>query len=176
MIAAMMTAANLGSRVTGWGFVVFTIGSLGWITIALGTGQNNLLWTNGFLTLVNFVGIYRWLGRQVRYDDSSRAATARSAVAQVPTLFSVGSLAGAPLIGGDGKVIGTVVEAMMRCSGATLAYIVISAGGVAGVGETLHAISPDEVTISTKGVRCNLDGDALARRAVLKTGEWPASI
>lgn len=26
MIAAVMTAANLGARVTGWGFVVFVIG------------------------------------------------------------------------------------------------------------------------------------------------------
>ena len=32
-IAALMTASNLGSRITGWGFVVFTLGSLGWITL-----------------------------------------------------------------------------------------------------------------------------------------------
>ena len=28
MIAAMMTASNLGARVTGWGFVVFSISSV----------------------------------------------------------------------------------------------------------------------------------------------------
>ena len=27
-IAALMTASNLGSRITGYGFIVFTIGSL----------------------------------------------------------------------------------------------------------------------------------------------------
>ena len=68
MIAAMMTAANLGARVTGWGFVVFTVGSIGWCAIALSTGQQNLLWTNGFLTLVNGVGIWRWLGRKARSE------------------------------------------------------------------------------------------------------------
>jgi len=57
MIAAMMTAANLGARVTGWGFVVFTVGSLCWTAIALSSGQTNLLASNAFLTVVNPVGI-----------------------------------------------------------------------------------------------------------------------
>lgn len=30
MIAAMMTAANLRSRVTGWGFVIFLVGAIAW--------------------------------------------------------------------------------------------------------------------------------------------------
>ena len=31
-IAALMTASNLGSRITGYGFIVFTVGyaSIGW--------------------------------------------------------------------------------------------------------------------------------------------------
>src|SRR6202007_1871385 len=78
MIAAMMTAANLGARVTGWGFVVFTVGSIGWCAIALSTGQQNLLWTNGFLTLVNGVGIWRWLGRKARYEAGGKSAEVRS--------------------------------------------------------------------------------------------------
>ena len=35
MIAAMMTAANLGARVTGWGFGVFTLGSIAWSIVGL---------------------------------------------------------------------------------------------------------------------------------------------
>ena len=42
MIAALMTAANLGPRVTGWGFVVFTVGAIAWAAIGLATGQSNL--------------------------------------------------------------------------------------------------------------------------------------
>lgn len=35
MIAAMMTASNLGARVTGWGFVVFSISSVCWTTVSV---------------------------------------------------------------------------------------------------------------------------------------------
>ena len=88
MIAAMMTAANLGPRVTGWGFVVFTVGSLAWSTVAIATGQANLLWTNGFLTLVNLVGIWRWLGREAKYDDGAKTARSESdAMRAAPALF-----------------------------------------------------------------------------------------
>jgi hypothetical protein len=38
MIAAMMTPANLGARVTGWGFVLFSVGAVAWVTVALGSG------------------------------------------------------------------------------------------------------------------------------------------
>ena len=34
-IAALMTASNLGARVTGWGFVIFTIGAAAWIVVGL---------------------------------------------------------------------------------------------------------------------------------------------
>ena len=33
IIAACFTASNLGSRVTGIGFIIFTIGSIAWIWI-----------------------------------------------------------------------------------------------------------------------------------------------
>ncbi len=173
MIAAMMTAANLGARVTGWGFIVFTVGSLGWSAVALASGQANLLWTNAFLTLVNAVGIWRWLGRQARYDDGGRAAMVRSAAARVPTLFAVGSLAGAKVVGRDGAALGVVVEAMMRCKGATLAYVVVSEGGVGGVGERLHALEPGELRFSQDGVTCDLTPDDLRDRSILDEKAWP---
>lgn len=176
MIAAMMTAANLGARVTGWGFVVFTLGSLAWIVVAVTSGQQNLLWSNAFLTLVNLIGIWRWLGRQARYDDGARGATARSATARVPTLFPIGALPGATVTGRDGEALGTVVEAMMRCSGSDLAYLVVSEHGVAGVGERLHALAPEELVFAADGVRCELDAATLADRPVLTPDAWPATI
>lgn len=176
MIAAMMTAANLGARVTGWGFIVFTIGSVGWSIVAIHSGQQNLLWTNGFLTLVNGVGIWRWLGRQARYEDGSRAAMTRSAAARVPTLFALGSVAGAKLTGCDGADLGVVIDGMMRCQGSALAYVVVSEGGIAGVGERLHALDPATLRFSEQGVACDLDVDALARLPVLAADAWPASL
>lgn len=176
MIAAVMTAANLGTRVTGWGFIVFTIGSVAWSSVAIGTGQQNLLWTNGFLTLVNLVGIWRWLGRQARYEDGSRVAATRSQAARVPSLFSIGAITGARLTGRDGVALGTVVDGMMRCSDSALAYVVISEGGVGGVGERLRALDPGEVRFSADGPVCDLDVAALSRRALLEPGAWPVSL
>lgn len=174
-IAALMTAANLGSRVTGWGFVVFTIGSLAWATVGIGTGQTNLLLTNGFLTIVNLVGIWRWLGRQAKHEDGSAAASAKSAAAKVPNLFGIGSLIGAKVTGRDGSVIGTVIDGMMRCDGAELAYVVVAEGGVGGVGEKLHALHPRNLRLGD-GVACDLDEEELSRLPVLAHDNWPASL
>lgn len=176
MVAAMMTAANLGARVTGWGFVVFMVGSIGWSIVAIGSGQHNLLWTNGFLTLVNAVGIWRWLGRQARYEDGSRSATTRSAVARVPTLFALGAITGTTLTGRDGQTLGTVIDGMLGCADAKLAYVVVSEGGVGGVGERLHALDPHDLTFSEDGIRCGLSADELARRPLLRQGEWPVAL
>ncbi len=176
MIAAMMTAANLGARVTGWGFVVFTVGSLGWIVVALTTDQQNLLWTNGWLLVVNAVGIWRWLGRQASYDDGGKAATDRSAAQQIPTLYATGSLAGADVIGADGRSLGSVVEAMLSRDTAALAYVVVSEGGVGGVGERLHALHPDELRYDDGCFHCDLDAAALAGRRVLREENWPLRV
>jgi hypothetical protein len=176
IIAAVMTAANLGARITGWGFVVFTIGSICWCFVAIGTGQHNLLFTNGFLTLVNALGIWRWLGRQSRYEDGGAAAAKRSAIAPVPTLVDVGSIAGRKLIGRDGKPLGQIIDGMMRGSDNTLAYVVVSEGGVGGVGERLHAIDPQEIIFGDDGARCQLDLGQLQARPVIEPGAWPKSL
>jgi hypothetical protein len=176
MGAAMMTAANIGTRVTGWGFIVFTVGSIAWSIVAIATGQQNLLWTNGFLTLVNLVGVWRWLGRQARYDDGGEKAADRSAmIAHAPTLFPIGSLIGAQMQGRDGTPIGTVIDAMMRCADTGLDYIVVSEGGVGGVGERLHALGKHEIAMSDGGIRCCLSIEQLRRRPVIQAGAWPAS-
>ena len=173
--AAIMTAANLGNRVTGWGFVVFTVGSLAWSTVAVATGQTNLLLTNGVLTLVNLAGIWRWLGRQAKHEDGSKAAMRRSTRARVPDLFGVGSLSGATLIGKDGHAIGTVIDAMMRCDRAELAYVVVGEGGVGGIGERLHALDPALLRFGDE-VACGLLADDLQAMPVLTPGNWPASL
>ena len=176
-IAATMTAANLGARITGFGFVVFTVGSLCWIATAVLKGDSTqLLYSNIFLTAVNLLGIWRWLGRQARYEEGGKTATLRSATARVPTLFPVGGLAGSKLTGRDDAPLGSVVEAMMRCNGAELAYVVVSEGGVGGVGERLHALDPRELRFSEDGVKSDLTEQELAGRPVLTAGAWPAAL
>lgn len=176
MIAAMMTAANLGTRITGWGFVVFTVGSISWSTVAVLTGQQNLLLTNGFLTLVNLVGVWRWLGRQAKYEDGSAEAARRSKRAPVPTLFSAGGVVGAHVDGPDGERLGTVIDAMMRCKGGDIAYVVVSDGGLAGVGETLRALPPQALVFRPDGVQACIGKAEFEALPALRPDAWPEAL
>ena len=172
-IAACMTAANLGTRVTGWGFVVFTIGSIGWTVYGATTGQTNLVWQNLFLTAVNLVGIWRWLGRQARLDEGARTAAARSASQDAPTLFPVSALSGAPLLSPSGETIGTTVDAMARCHDGGIDYVVVGQGGVGGVGETLHALPWRDVIVELDKIATHARLDALQP---LDPEQWPARL
>lgn len=176
MVAAIMTASNLGARVTGWGFVVFLVGSIAWVLVALASGQQNLLWTNGFLAVVNAIGVWRWLGRQAKYEDGGKAAASKSAARRVPTLFSAASLPGRKLVGPDEQPLGAVVDGMIRCADGRLAYLVVRQGGVGGVGEHLHALKPDEVAFSEDGVTCRLTAEALSQTRPLRPDAWPEAI
>ena len=175
MIAAIMTAANLGARVTGWGFAVFAVGAIAWIVVAAGTGQHNLLWSNAFLLLVDLVGVWRWLGRRARYDAGAEAAATRSAAAAAPTLFPVTRLEGMNVQDRNGSAIGTTVEAMASCDAGSIHYLVVREGGIGGVGERLHALGWHEITLEEAGMVSRLDADALARRPILDAQKWPAS-
>jgi len=176
MIAAVMTAANLGSRITGWGFVVFVIASLSWCVVGFASGQTNLVATNAFLAVVNVIGVWRWLGRQARFDDGGRAASRHSKRAPVPTLFSAASLIGSPVRGREGISLGTVVDAMLECGDKEIAYIVIAEGGVGGVGERLHALDPRPLRIDDASIQCDLTADELAKLPVLTPDDWPTHL
>lgn len=78
-IAAILVAANLGARITGFGFIVFSIGSIAWGLVALDSGQANLLWQNIILLIVNLIGIWRWLGLRARYERGAARATRATA-------------------------------------------------------------------------------------------------
>lgn len=173
MLAAMMTAANLGPRVTGWGFVVFLIGSIGWSTVAIATGQQNLLWTNAFLSLVNLVGVWRWLGRLARYGDGARVAEERSGGGPTGRLFSVANVVDGPVTDADGNRIGRAIGAMAKCGGGGIAYVVVAEGGAGGVGERLHAIAWEDVTVTDNGLTIRCDAAALAGLPTIEPEAWP---
>lgn len=63
VIAAVMVSARLGQRLTGIGFVVFLVSSTSWVAVGLMAGERALTIQNGVLTIVNLVGIWRWLLR-----------------------------------------------------------------------------------------------------------------
>lgn len=61
MIAAVMVAARLTDRITGYGFAVFTVSSVLWVTAGLWDETYSLALQNAVLTAVNLFGVYRWL-------------------------------------------------------------------------------------------------------------------
>jgi hypothetical protein len=176
VLAALMTAANLGSRVTGWGFVVFTLASVSWAIQAASADQTSLLGTQIFLTLVNIVGAWRWLGRQAKFDEGGKAAAQRSTHAAVPTLFSMASLIGSSVAGKDEQPLGNCVDAMAACDTTRLTYLVLRQGGVGGLGESLHAIDPALIHFTPDGARIDLTAAQLSELPVLPAENWPATL
>jgi len=175
MIAAIMTAANLGARVTGWGFAVFAVGAVAWILVGAGTGQRNLLLSNAFLLVVDIVGVWRWLGRQARYETGADHAAVRSASIPAPTLFHLSKLPGSAVRGSDGETIATVVDAMARCDDGGVAYVVVREGGLGGVGERLHALGWNRVRLTEDAVETDIAQVDLAALPALSPERWPAS-
>jgi hypothetical protein len=172
---ALMTGANLGTRVTGWGFVVFAIGSAAWIVAGLEGNQLNLVITDGILLVVNLFGVWRWLGRQSRYEDSGARAAAHSRGAPVPTLFPAGSLVGASIMGPDDATRGVVAEAMLNCDDKSLAYVVVGEGGVAGAGETLRVLAPGALRLHGDSVRCDLTDAEWRALPTTEHHRWPTA-
>lgn len=173
MIAACVTAANLGARVTGWGFVIFTFGSIAWTAYGFATDQPNLLWQNLALTAVNLVGIWRWLIRQARLDDWARAAAEKSERRTSPTLFPASSLTGAAVTGRDGADLGTAVDAMVSSREGQIAYLVVDARAVAALGTALHILPWSRVRASAGGIETDLDEGSFGRLELADAARWP---
>lgn len=139
-VAALMTASNLGARITGWGFVIFTVGAAAWVVVGIATQQTQLLYSNLFLGLVDAFGIWRWLGRRARISDTLDAEEARSSKHAGETLFSTAKLDGLPVLSSDGRVMASAVDALAACTGGRIDFLIVRAGGLGGVGETLYRL------------------------------------
>ncbi len=176
MIAAMMTAANLGARITGWGFVVFTVGSIAWSAVGFATGQTNLLATNLFLMLVNAVGIWRWLGRQRAYEDGGKAAQEASRRSATSTLFTATGVAGMPVHSRSGDPVGNAVEALVECETGRVSYVVVASGGIGGLQETLRAVARDDIRFGCDMLTLTLEDGVFEGLPALEEDAWPAKV
>ncbi|HEX5238849.1 MAG TPA: PRC-barrel domain containing protein [Sphingomicrobium sp.] len=172
ILAACMTASNLGSRVTGYGFAVFGLGALFWIADGFMTDQPALLWTNLVLVLLDVFGVWRWLGRQAKVEEGARSASVASESTPGEALFPISLLSRAPARCGSTEV-GHCMDAMAGCASGRLDYVVVSEGGMAGVGETLRRVpwSRAHVDEETVVVRCSVD--EFNRLEALPRDQWP---
>jgi hypothetical protein len=170
--AALMTASNLGPRITGYGFAVFTVGSLSWLALGLMTDQRALVWTNVALTGLNLFGIWRWLGRQARIEEGASFAAEASGRTPGESLFPVSLFLKAPIENARGEPLGTCVDAMAGCGSGKVHYVVVSQGGVAGVGETLRRLSWGDATANSDKLVAKVARlDALPE---IEKDQWPA--
>lgn len=172
IVAAFMTASNLGSRVTGYGFAVFTGGALCWIAVGVLTDQPALLWTNVVLTVLDIFGVWRWLGRQARVEEGGRSATEASERTPGEALFPVSLLARAPVHCG-GREVGRCIDAMAGCRSGRLDYLVVSEGGVAGVGERLRRLPWSDAHVAGETVAAHLAAERFARLEEIPRDQWP---
>jgi len=171
--AATITASNLGSRITGYGFIVFTVGSIAWFSLGIMTGQPALTWTNAALTFLNLFGIWRWLGRQAKVEEGAKAASQASETAPSETLFPVSLLTRAKLVSNGGD-LATCVDGMASCESGQIVYLMVSEGGVAGAGETLHRIPWNEIRAEADRVVTGLSERQLLALEPVPKDQWPA--
>lgn len=172
ILAASMTAANLGSRITGYGFVVFTAGAICWIAVGAMTHQPALTWTNVVLTGLDLFGIWRWLGRQSRVEEGARNAAEASETTPGEALFPI-SLLSRTTVRSGGNEVGRCVDAMAGCRSGRLSYVVVSQGGVAGVGETLRRLPWSHARVEGDQLVATLPADGVNRLEELPRDEWP---
>lgn len=170
---ALLTASNLGARVTGIGFIVFLFGSLSWIGVSLSSGQPALLWTNIVLTFLNLFGIWRWLGRQAAVEKGARRGAQASEATPGEALFPVSLLASAKVIA-DREDVGTCVDAMAGEASGLLAYIVVSEGGVAGVGERLRRLDWKDARVNGGQIIANTGRARFCALPEISRDQWPA--
>jgi membrane protein implicated in regulation of membrane protease activity len=172
IIAAFMTASNLGARITGFGFAVFLVGSLCWLAAGVLTGQPALTWTNVVLTVLNIFGIWRWLGRHTRVEEGGRAAAQASEETPGESLFPISILTRAP-VECAGAEVGHCVDAMAGSRSGRLDYLVVSEGGVAGVGETLRRLPWTTAYVEGERIVSEIDSHRFARLEELPRDQWP---
>jgi hypothetical protein len=172
IIAAFLTASNLGPRITGYGFCVFLVGSLAWIAVGLLNDQPALIWTDSVLTVLNIFGIWRWLGRQTEVREGARAASEASERTPGEVLFPISLLSRAPVTNGDGE-LGRCVDAMAGCSSGRLDYVVVSQGGVAGIGETLRRLPWSKARVDGEALVADVTAERFCSLEELPRDQWP---
>ena len=173
IIAASITAANLGSRITGYGFVIFTIGAIAWSIDGALTHQPALMWTNVLLTILDLFGVWRWLGRQAGVEEGARTAASASQDSANETLFPVSMLSSAEVRNGS-ITLGRCVDAMAGCASGAVSYIVVSQGGLAGVGETLRRLPWTNLRVEGEAVSTTTSAEEFERLECLPRDKWPA--
>ena len=78
ILAAALIAADLGRRVTGWGFVLFSLVSVVWIVAGLSADDGMpIAVQNALLLLINLYGVWQFLLSPKKKREIERAEEAK---------------------------------------------------------------------------------------------------
>jgi hypothetical protein len=174
IIAALLVASNLGPRPTGYGFIIFALGSVAWFVVGIRTNQPALIWTDAVLTLLNVFGVWRWLGRRARVQDGARAAAEASEHSPGEALFPVSLLTQAAVRSGSIE-LGRCIDAMASCRSGHIDYVVVGEGGVAGVGEIFRRLPWSVTHVDEGAVVTELRPSEFEQLEVVPKDDWPGS-
>jgi sporulation protein YlmC with PRC-barrel domain len=92
-----------------------------------------------------------------------------------PEVLSAGTMMGTSVVNPQGEDLGDIEEFMIDLDGGRISYVVLSFGGLLGVGDKLFAIPWDALVVDTKKERIILDVD----KEILKDApgfpkdDWP---
>jgi hypothetical protein len=137
------------------------------------TDQPALMWSNVVLTVLDIFGIWRWLGRQAQVEEGGRSAADASARTAGETLFPVSLLARGKVMSGETE-LGHCIDAMAGCSSGRLDYVVVSEGGIGGIGETLRRLPWDAAWVDGEAVIAKMGPEDFRRLEELSREQWPA--
>lgn len=73
ILAAILVAANISVKISGFGFIAFTFASMCWIVAGMVSNEPALILQNVVLTLVNILGIYRYLIRPAVFGKTANS-------------------------------------------------------------------------------------------------------
>src|SRR5690606_239596 len=82
MLAAALIAADLGRKVTGYGFVLFCAVSVTWIVSGLTSNAMPIAAMNGILLLMNAWGVWQYLLSRKNREVMERVEPIRHAIEQ----------------------------------------------------------------------------------------------
>ncbi|HET9811703.1 MAG TPA: PRC-barrel domain containing protein [Sphingomicrobium sp.] len=173
-IAALIVASNLGARITGVGFIIFTIGSVAWALLGWTSDQPSLFWQNVVLFALNLFGVWRWLGWKVKIEEGGESAARQSESEPGETLFPVSLLTRGKVVSEGGHELGRCVDAMAGCSSGRLSYLVVAEGGVAGVAETLRRLPWSGCSVDEEHVKTPVAPSRFHALHPLEPDHWPA--
>jgi sporulation protein YlmC with PRC-barrel domain len=91
------------------------------------------------------------------------------------TLISASTLSGEDVKNVQGENLGHVKDVMLDTENNSVAYYVLSFGGLFGIGDTLFAIPPEamELNTSDKSFILNIDKDRLKEEQGFDKSQWP---